>query len=150
MKLRRQARVLEDIGEWLLRHQCEEDRLTQLLGGSENDQISAGKIINELPALCMRAARNGLLTHPYIQRIVQMQRTTYNRHILRKAQMGLESHLLKPIEARQIEIQEMRRRGLSLQKIASRLSPEDLDLNPKGKTLSRQGIHKRLKRSRRS
>ena len=98
----------------------------------------------------MRAARNGLLNHPYIQRIVQMQQATYNRHVLRKAKMGLEAHLLKPIEARQLEIEEMRRRGLSLQQIASRLSLEDLDLNPKGKTMSRQGIHKRLKRTHRS
>lgn len=150
LKLLRQARVLEDIAEWLFTHRDEEKRLQQLLAGSEENQRSAGNTIDELLKLCMRAARNDLLSHPYIQRIIKMQQATYNRGILRKAQIGLESHLPKPIEARQLEIEAMRRRGLSLQQIAKRLNPEDLDLNPKGKTLSRQGVQKRLKRSRRS
>jgi DNA polymerase III delta prime subunit len=147
LKFRSQARVLEDIAEWLFEHRDDDKRLQQLLAGPKEDQKSAGKTIDDLVTLCMRAARNGLLNHPYINKMVTMQRLTYNKPLLRKAQIGLELHLPKPIEARQLEIEDMRGRGLSLQRIADRL--KELDLNPEGKTLGKKGIHKRLKGSHR-
>lgn len=148
LKFRRQARILEDISEWLYEHRCGEEHLQQQLAGSKEDQKLAGQTIDGLIKLCMRAARNGLLSHPYIRKIVEVQRATYNKPLLRKAQMGLESHLPKPIEARQLEIAEMHKRELSLQQIADKIKA--LDLNPEGKTLGKKGIHKRLKPSRRT
>ena len=145
LRFRRQARILEDISAWFSEHQDGDKYFQQLLAGSEEDQRLAGRKIDGLINLCMRAARNGLLKHPYINKLVAIQRLTYNKPVLRKAQMGLESHLPKPIEARQLEIEEMRGRGLSLQQIATRL--ENLDLNPAGKPLGKKAIHKRLKRS---
>mgnify|MGYP001559309471 CR=1 FL=1 len=148
LKYRRQARVLEDISEWLYQHQDENAHLAQLLGTTkEEDEKSAGKIFNDLGKLVMRAARVGLLYHPYINRFVELQRHTYNRSLLTKAKMGLGARFPKPIEARQLEIERMSERGLSLQQIANKLTI--LQLNPEGKTLGKKGIHKRLRSSRR-
>ena len=142
LKLRRQARVLEAIAEWFCVHRDEIATIDKRLAGSMEDQKSVGIMIDGLVMLCMRAARNGLLNHPYISKMVMMQRLTYNKKLLRKAKIGLETHLVKPIEARQLEIDEMKKRGRSLRTIVSILKARDL--NPAGRTLGKSAIGNRL------
>ena len=137
LKYRRQARVLEDIAEWLYRNESINDHLLRLLRGSEQEKLKAGKIVDEFGKIIMRAARAELLDHPFIQSFTSRQRLTHNKPLLRKAKIGLESRLLKPIPDLHLDIVALHDRGLSLQQISQRLKAE-------GKRLSKSAVHKIL------